>query len=123
MALSPSIVERRGEQMLPELDPLEIERVRRFGECRSFPKGAALYTIGQVSPGLMVILAGKVEVTHVDKYGHRTTIVTHGPGHFLGCLLYTSRRRPRLKHVMPGIRFYIWARLRGPECRADDSGI
>jgi thioredoxin reductase (NADPH) len=92
MALSPSIVERRGEQMLPELDPLEIERVRRFGECRSFPKGAALYTIGQVSPGLMVILAGKVEVTHVDKYGHRTTIVTHGPGHFLGELAQLAGR-------------------------------
>jgi thioredoxin reductase (NADPH) len=84
MASSPSIVERRGEQMLPELDPLEIERVRRFGECHAFSQGAALYTIGQTSPGLMVILAGKVEVTHVDKYGHRTTIVTHGPGHFLG---------------------------------------
>jgi thioredoxin reductase (NADPH) len=92
MASSPSIVERRGEQMLPELDPLEMERVRRFGECHAFSQGAALYTIGQTSPGLMVILAGKVEVTHVDKYGHRTTIVTHGPGHFLGELAQLAGR-------------------------------
>ena len=56
MASRPSIIEQRGEQMLPVLDALEIERVRRFGECRSFAKGAALLTIGQVGPGLMVIL-------------------------------------------------------------------
>ena len=39
------------------------------------PTGEALATIGQVSPGLMVILAGRVEVTHVDKSGQRVTIV------------------------------------------------
>jgi thioredoxin reductase (NADPH) len=93
MALRPpSLIERRGDQMLPELDPLEIERVRRFGECRSFPRGTALYTIGQIAPGLMVILAGKVEVTHVDKSGQRITIVTHGPGQFLGELAQLASR-------------------------------
>jgi thioredoxin reductase (NADPH) len=78
--------------MLPELDSLEIERVRRFGECHSFAKGAALYTIGQVTPGLMVILAGQVEVSHVNKSGQRTIIVTHGPGHFLGELAQLAGR-------------------------------
>jgi len=93
MALrSPSLIERRGDQMLPELDAMEIERVRRFGECRSFAKGTALYTIGQVAPGLMVILAGQVEVTHVDKSGQRTALVTHGPGHFLGELAQLAGR-------------------------------
>ncbi len=93
MALRPpSLIERRGDQMLPELDPLEIERVRHFGECRSFAKGTALYTIGQVGAGLMVILAGQVDVTHVDKTGERTTLVTHGPGHFLGELAQLAGR-------------------------------
>ena len=78
--------------MLPELDPLEIERVRRFGECHSFAKGEALSTIGQVSAGLMVILSGNVEVSHLDKAGHRETIVTHGPGHFLGELAQLAGR-------------------------------
>jgi thioredoxin reductase (NADPH) len=40
----------------------------------------------------MVILAGKVEVTHLDKSGHRNTIVTHGPGHFLGELAQLAGR-------------------------------
>jgi thioredoxin reductase (NADPH) len=92
MTLRPSIIEQRGEQMLPVLDALEIERVRRFGECRSFAKGAAIATIGQVSPGLMIILAGNVEVTHVDKSGQRVTIVTHGPGQFLGELAQLAGR-------------------------------
>ena len=98
MALRPSIIEQRGEQMLPVLDALEIERVRRFGECRSFAKGAALLTIGQVGPGLMVILAGHVEVTHRDKSGQRVTIVTHGPGQFLGELAQLAGR-PALADV------------------------
>src|SRR5580692_8866804 len=92
MASRPSIIEQRGEQMLPVLDPLEIERVRRFGECRSFATGEALATIGHVSPGLMVILAGQVEVTHRDKSGQRVTIVTHGPGQFLGELAQLAGR-------------------------------
>jgi thioredoxin reductase (NADPH) len=92
MALQPSIIEHRGEQMLPVLDALEIERVRRFGECRSFATGEALATIGHVSPGLMVILAGHVEVTHRDKSGQRVTIVTHGPGQFLGELAQLAGR-------------------------------
>lgn len=92
MASRPSIIEQRGEQMLPVLDALEIERVRRFGECRSFATGAALATIGNVSPGLMVILAGHVEVTNRDKSGQRVTIVTHGPGQFLGELAQLAGR-------------------------------
>ena len=98
MASRPSIIEQRGEQMLPVLDALEIERVRRFGECRSFAKGAALLTIGQVGPGLMVILSGRVDVTHVDKSGQRVSIVSHGPGEFVGELAQLAGR-PALADV------------------------
>ena len=92
MASQPSILERRGDQMLPTLDPLEIERVRRFGACETFPAGAELFTTGQVAPGLMVILSGKVEVTYRDRSGHRTSIVTHTAGHFLGELAQLAAR-------------------------------
>jgi thioredoxin reductase (NADPH) len=92
MASQPSIVEQRGGQMFPELDPLEIERVRRFGECRSFAKGAALFTTGQVGPGLVVILSGRVDVAQVDKTGQRVPIVSEGPGQFLGELAQLAGR-------------------------------
>lgn len=92
MATPQSLIERRGDQMLPLLDPLEIERVRRFGTCESFAAGAALYRLGQTTAGLMVILTGKVEVTHLDTSGRRSLIVTHGPGHFLGELAQLAGR-------------------------------
>ena len=92
MASRLSIIEQRGAQMLPQLDSLEIERVRRFGECRSFAKGAALFTIGEVGPGLIVILSGQVDVTIVDKTGQRVPIVSHPSGHFLGELAQLAGR-------------------------------
>ena len=36
MPTSPSIIDTRRHQMFPTLEPAEIERVRRFGEVRSY---------------------------------------------------------------------------------------
>ncbi|HEX4409403.1 MAG TPA: FAD-dependent oxidoreductase [Xanthobacteraceae bacterium] len=94
-----SIIERRGEQMLPTLDAVEIERVRRFGERHSFPAGAEIYTAGKVSPGLMVILSGKVEVARRDAAGDCQSILTHTPGHFLGELAQLAGR-PSLTYAI-----------------------
>jgi thioredoxin reductase (NADPH) len=92
MASAPSILERRRDQALPVLDQLEIDRVRRFGERQSYPAGAAIYRIGQVGAGLMVVLSGSIEVSHSDKSGQRTAIVTHDAGHFLGELAQLAGR-------------------------------
>jgi thioredoxin reductase (NADPH) len=83
-APTPSIIETRRHQMFPTLEPAEIERVRRFGEICSYAAGEALASVGGVSRGMMIILAGKVEVTRRDEAGRREPIVTHGPGAFLG---------------------------------------
>jgi thioredoxin reductase (NADPH) len=85
MALPPqSIIEKRHDQMFPDLDPVEIERVRRFGEVRSFATGEALFTTGEAGHGLTVILAGRVDISQRDPSGARSLIVTHGPGQFMG---------------------------------------
>jgi thioredoxin reductase (NADPH) len=86
------IIERRREQMFPDLEPFEIERMRRFGECRTFEAGDKLFTAGEVGPGLIVIPCGKVEVTRNDGRGNRHEIVTHGPGQFLGELAQMAGR-------------------------------
>jgi thioredoxin reductase (NADPH) len=78
--------------MFPTLQPFEIERVRRFGEVRSFEVGEALAKVGEVGHGLSIILAGQVEVTRYDHSGHRAHIVTHGPGGFLGELAQLAGR-------------------------------
>ena len=76
MAELQSIRDQRYDQIYPRLDPLEIERVRRFGEPRSFAAGESLWTVGQVAPGLMVILVGRVEVTERDQFGNRRPVAS-----------------------------------------------
>lgn len=80
--VQPIIAERR-EQMFPVLAPAEIDRIRHFGELRSYAAGEALQTLGQVSPGLSVILSGKVDILGRGPSGLEL-IVTHGPGEFMG---------------------------------------
>src|SRR5271166_3931821 len=87
-----SIREQRHDQIYPTLDPLEIERVRRFGNLRSFATGESLWTVGQVAPGLMVILDGRVTVSERDQFGNHKPIAVHGPGNFLGELALLSGR-------------------------------
>jgi thioredoxin reductase (NADPH) len=92
MAQLQSIREQQYDQIYPTLDPLEIERVRRFGNVRSFAAGESLWTVGQVAPGLMVILTGKVAVTERDQFDNHKPIGVHGPGNFLGELAQLSDR-------------------------------
>src|SRR5262249_60731949 len=54
--------------------------------------GEPLAKIGNVARGLSIILAGQVEVTWYDHSGHRTHIVTHGAGEFLGELAQLAGR-------------------------------
>jgi thioredoxin reductase (NADPH) len=87
-----SILETRRHQMFPTLEPAEIDRLRRFGEARTFAPGEALATAGKVTPGLMLILAGSVDVTQHRETGTPEIIVTHRPGSFLGELAQLSGR-------------------------------
>jgi thioredoxin reductase (NADPH) len=87
-----SIIDTRRDQMFPVLEPEEIERMSRFGEVRSYLAGDAIVTVGRVSPGIIVILSGKVDVTQRDQSGHRTLIVIHSAGEFMGELAQLAGR-------------------------------
>ena len=78
--------------MFPVLESAEIERVRRFGKIQSYSTGEALATVGTVSAGLSIVLAGTVDVARRDEYGRHTAIVTQGPGNFLGELAQLAGR-------------------------------
>jgi thioredoxin reductase (NADPH) len=88
-----SIIETRRHQMFPVLEPQEIERVRRFGEARSYKAGEALAKVGDVGHGLIIMLAGHVDITQHDQSGRRTPIVTYGPGSFMGELAQLAGQR------------------------------
>ena len=88
-----SIIETRRHQMFPVLEPQNIERVRRFGQVRSYDAGEALAKVGDVGHGLIIILAGHVDITQHDQSGRRTPIVTYGPGSFMGELAQLAGQR------------------------------
>jgi thioredoxin reductase (NADPH) len=87
-----SIIETRHHQMFPKLTPAEIDRLRRFGEVRSYRAGDYLARTGVVGPGMFVILAGEVTITQHDARVSRPPIVVHGPGSFMAELAQLSDR-------------------------------
>jgi thioredoxin reductase (NADPH) len=91
-ATTQSIIDTRRHQMFPTLEPVEIERVRRFGKVRSYGAGEALARVGEVGLGLTIILAGKVDITQHHESGRREPIVTHGAGAFMGELAQLAGR-------------------------------
>src|SRR5215510_9501186 len=82
----------RYEQTFPALTPPEIERMRRFGELRSYEDGEALFETGKQGPGMFVVLSGQVAITQRDGLGHVTPIIDQGPGQFLAELGQLSGR-------------------------------
>jgi thioredoxin reductase (NADPH) len=92
MSTSPSIIDTRRDQMFPVLEAFEIERVRRFGKIRLYDAGAALAKVGELGPGLTIILSGQVGISRRDGLGHSTPIVTYGPGSFMGELAQLAGR-------------------------------
>ncbi len=89
-AAARSVIETRRDQMFPELEQAEIARMRRFGETRAYAAGDMVVKAGQVSPGLVVVLAGEVTVTRHDAFGNEELIIEHGPGSFMGELAQLS---------------------------------
>jgi len=86
-----SIVTALRAQAFPTLLPEEIDRVRIFGQPRSFAAGEYLARVGEHAPGVMLVLSGKVDVFQ-SKSGHRSLIVTHEAGGFMGELAQLGGR-------------------------------
>ena len=84
------IFERRRDQAFPTLTPAEISRLRRFGTLCRFAEGDLLIRSGEIAPGIFVILAGEVEVTHRDASGMDQPVVVHKAGSYLGELAQLS---------------------------------
>jgi thioredoxin reductase (NADPH) len=86
-----NITATRGAQMFPRLDDDQMARLARFGEPHSYNAGDYLVRVGEVGPGLMLILSGSVEVIRHDGSG-RARITIHERGNFMGELAQLSGR-------------------------------
>jgi thioredoxin reductase (NADPH) len=79
-----STPETQRDQRFLALDPAEIERVRRFGEVRSYAAGETLFKVGEEGHGLYVVLTGNVDLIRHLESGALKTFHTHGPGSVMG---------------------------------------
>ncbi|MDR6626106.1 FAD-dependent oxidoreductase [Caulobacter segnis] len=84
--------ETRRAQMFPRLGPDEIDRLRRFGQVIQARSGEALATAGVASPGLFVVLAGRVAISRRDANRESQPIVEHDAGQFIGEIAQLSGR-------------------------------
>jgi thioredoxin reductase (NADPH) len=53
-----SVMQSRAAQMFPTLAPEDVDRLRRFGDRRTYDANARLVTAGEVSPGCSSSCAG-----------------------------------------------------------------
>jgi thioredoxin reductase (NADPH) len=82
----------RYEETFPELTAQEIDRLRRYGSHRKYSDGAKLFEAGKMSPGMFVVLKGRVAISQRDGLGHVTPIAEQGPGQFLADVGQLSTR-------------------------------
>ncbi|SKC92942.1 FAD-dependent oxidoreductase [Paraburkholderia hospita] len=66
----------RLQQLFPILTEAEISRVRRFGRVSRYPKGTMIYRVGERTPGMYVLLSGKIRAVARDGLGREQIIHT-----------------------------------------------
>jgi thioredoxin reductase (NADPH) len=67
----------RHKQMFPVLTDAEIDRLRRFGSASRYVQGELLYRAGSISPGVFVLLSGKVCVISRDGLNRKRVFHTY----------------------------------------------
>ena len=63
-----SLIETRGYQMFPVLDPGQIETATRFasGPARQFSPGEVVYDVGEMQAPAWLVLKGTIDATEVE---------------------------------------------------------
>jgi thioredoxin reductase (NADPH) len=74
----PAHLEQRREQIFPQLNGAEIDRLRRFGKTRTWQAGEFLFQAGKPGPGMFVILRGRVSITRKNALTANAPIVEVG---------------------------------------------
>ena len=85
-----SVFDSRWDQLFPIFDPVEIDRLRRFGQAIAFSEGDRLIRSGEVSPGMFLVVSGEVAITQHSVLGRDQLIVSHRPGSIVGELALLS---------------------------------
>ena len=94
-----SILETRRHQLFPCLTAAEISRIRRFGTIQHWMQGDYLCRIGDLAPGMFVLLQGRVQIRLRDGLGRESTGVEQGPGNFI-CEVGQLSGKPALADIL-----------------------
>lgn len=88
--VSSLVPDSRRPQMFPVLTAAELRRIERFGRRQHYRDGEFLARNGAPSPGMSVVLSGRIAVSQHDGLGRLSPIVDMGPGEFAGELAELS---------------------------------
>ena len=69
---------------LAELGQPHLEALRSRGWRRRFARGAVLFTEGASSEQVMIVLSGRVKISHFTSDGREIILAVRGPGELLG---------------------------------------
>ncbi len=92
----------RAHQIFPVLTSTEIERLRRFGVARRWRSGEMVFQASASSPGMVLILQGRIACTRVDGMGGSLPVTEFGPGQFSGEVAQLSGRPPLIDGMAVG---------------------
>jgi thioredoxin reductase (NADPH) len=84
----------RGHQIFPILGAADLQRMRRFGVPRRWQDGECVFRACVDSPGMVVVLGGRLVCSRTDALGQRVEVVDYGPGQFSGEVAQLSGRPP-----------------------------
>src|SRR5262245_22888067 len=91
-----AILHGRYDDAFPTLTGAEIVRLKPLGTNHQYKDGEALFLAGKASPGLTIILGGRVILSARDALGRVNPIVEVGAGQFLGELSALGGDSPQL---------------------------
>jgi len=92
----------RGHQIFPVLTEDELRRIRRFGVLRRWHDGECVFRACVDSPGMVVVLNGRLVCSRGDALGKRVEVVEYGPGQFSGEVSQLSGRPPLVDGMAVG---------------------
>ncbi|HSO99043.1 MAG TPA: Crp/Fnr family transcriptional regulator, partial [Solirubrobacteraceae bacterium] len=80
------------------LDQSERDALDRLGVVQSFPRGSLLMFEREPGERVMILLAGRVKVSHVGRDGHELILSIRDPGDVIGDATFVDRH-PRVASV------------------------
>ncbi|MES2756223.1 MAG: FAD-dependent oxidoreductase [Pseudomonadota bacterium] len=82
----------RRYQIFPVLSTAEIRRLQRFGTRKGWPDGELIFQAGRTSPGMLVVVSGRIVLSGCGITCRDTVLGEIGPGEFTAEVAQLAQR-------------------------------